>query len=322
MKCPQCGYDQKAKYGLTCSGCRYHFVFNPKESRTAGLTDGKFIGCINAASQNDTIYFTRNQLYGTYCRRMNHSAASKIVMGVATLVAAIAFAAVGVWPFAMLLFILGIVLLISSLPIFKKKTSPAQFKSLLDQWSAGGQAIERMLEQPSLHDPPPDWNEPDIYDYGVERLLIVERDILVDLFVKNGAHAEQRMLVISETGYPKYLLPVAHRVLQEQPDLPVFLLHDATPHGTEMQPRALASNLLPLKDHPVTDLGMFPDDFKKLRRTDHFDPDDTLRALPVDSMLFPFMTMGLAAAMTEGLALSEIMEQKQGSTTDGGMDFG
>ena len=33
-----------------------------------------------------------------------------------------------------------------------------------------------MLDEPSLHEPPPDWNEPDIYDYGVERCRIAGGD--------------------------------------------------------------------------------------------------------------------------------------------------
>ena len=41
--------------------------------------------------------------------------------------------------------------------------------------------LQKMLTTAQLGTPPPDWPEPDIYDYGVERILIVEHDILVDL---------------------------------------------------------------------------------------------------------------------------------------------
>ena len=194
------------------------------------------------------------------------------------------------------------------------------FDFVLGRWLGQGRKLDRLLEQPSLHEPPPEWNELDIYDYGVERLLIVEHDLLVDLFVKNGVHAEQRMLVISESGYPDYLMEVARRLLDEQPDLPVFLLHDATAHGTAMQERLLSSGMLPVESHPLVDLGMRPLDFRKLKRTKQFDRANSNRHLPVDALLLPFMTMGLGVAMTEQMAFSEIIEgQDEGGISD---DFG
>ncbi len=117
------------------------------------------------------------------------------------------------------------------------------------------------------------------------------------------------MLVLSESGYPNYLLPMARRLLTEQPDLPVFLLHDATTHGAAMEGRVLANGRLPLDGHPVTDIGMFSTDFQKLKRTKGFDPDNKHRALPVDAMMLPFMTMGLEVAMVEGMTFSSMIEQ-------------
>lgn len=322
MKCPKCGYDQKVKYGLKCGGCGYQFTFNPKESQTKGLTDGKFSGCIDAASQNGTSFFTRNQLYAVYSRRMSGSPAKQIGCGVAALAAAVGLAVTAVWPLAFVAAIVGVISLIVGIHAARQKVTPGQFDGLLKRWLADGKTIDRLVEQPGLHDPPPDWSEPDIYDYGVERILIVERDILVDLFVKNGVHAEQRMLVISESGYPNYLTPVARRLLSEQPDLPVFLLHDATARGATMKERVLAGGL-PLDGHTVTDLGMFPADFQKLKRTKKFDPDNENRALPVDAMMLPFMTMGVGAAMAENMTLGSMIEQqRQRSASNGGYDFG
>ncbi len=316
MKCPKCRYNQRARCGMKCDRCGYEFVFNPKDPATRGLTDGKFEACIRAASQNGTTYFTRNQLYAVFCRRMRGSPAGAAIGAVVALAAAAVFAAMELWPFGFMAGILGVGLLFSAMESAMRKYTPQQFDRLLDTWLSSGRTIDRLIEKPSLHDPPPEWSEPDIYDYGVERLLIVERDILVDLFVKNGVHAEQRMLVLSESGYPEYLLPVARRLLEEQPDLVVFLLHDATEHGVMMQERVLASGLLPLSQHPIVDLGLFPSDFRKLKRTNQFDPDNKKRALPVDAMMLPFMTLGLAAAMAEGTTLGTLIEQQQERVAD------
>lgn len=324
MKCPECGHNQKVKYGLKCGGCQYQFSFNPKVSKTSGLTDGKFVGCIRAASQNDTAYFTRNQLYAVYCRRLAGNPWSQIVISVVVFCLAGGLAVAQVWPFAFFASLFGLALLVGGITALLKKTPLRQFNSVLDQWLRDGKKIPRLIDEPTLHEPPPDWNEPDLYDYGVERLLIVEREILVDLFVKNGLHAEHRMLVISESGYPEYLMPLAARLLEEQPDLPVFLLHDATSHGAAMEHRVQAAGLLSLDGHAVTDLGMFPTDFRKLKRTRRFDPENERRDLPVDAMVLPFMTMGLGAAMTGGMAFGAIIDQQRRSSTSGsvGYDFG
>ena len=68
---------------------------------------------------------------------------------------------------------------------------------------------------------------------------------------------------------------------------------------------------------------MFPSDFKKLKRTKRFAPEDSLRELPVDAMMLPFLTMGLGTAMTQGLVFGELIDaQQQGATYGTGLDFG
>ena len=96
-------------------------------------------------------------------------------------------------------------------------------------------------------------------------MLIVDRELTVDLLVKNGFHAEQRALVIAESGYPEYLLPVAEKVLRENTDLPVFLLHDAGSVGEAMEGRLKSPGfVLPIAGHPLIDLGLSRADARKL----------------------------------------------------------
>lgn len=325
MKCPECSYDQKAKYGLKCDGCGYEFTFNPKDPETPGFTDGKFKACLRAASQNDTKYYTENQLYAVYCRREAPNTLPFMILATLLLIVGgclgfTPFPYFGLAPAAF-----GVIILLDTLRniIGNKRLNRDHFQTLLNKWRENGHKTDRMIMEPALHDPPPEWNETDIYDYGVERLLIVEHDILVDLLVKNEVHADQRMLVLSETGYPGYLLPLARRLLEERLDLPVFLLHDATDHGIEMEQRLTASRMLPLDGHPVTDLGMHPADFQKLKRTKHYASNDKTRALPVDAMLLPFLTAGLGTAMAQDISLGNLIQaSNKGSAYDGGFDFG
>ena len=320
MKCPNCSYNQKVKDGLICNECRYRFSFNPRESATRGMTDGRFLSWVRAASQNDTAYFTRNQLFGVYCRR-TYIRPRKYFWDaiVATVIGAIMGFFIPVFPPLVIAipFVIFKVFqhIYRGFRAFFDRPVRSDFDALLNKWESTGQKIERMIEEPALHEPPPEWKEPDIYDYGVERLMIVERDLLVDLYVRNGIHAEQRMLIVSESGYPSYLMPIAKRLLEEQPELPVFLLHDATDYGVKMEERVMATDFLPLEGHPITDLGMFPKDFKLLKRLSTYGGDAGPGRLPVDAMAMPFMAMAVGAAVATGYSFSEI---RDGGYSDSG----
>jgi hypothetical protein len=221
----------------------------------------------------------------------------------------------------LLLAICGLIAVISffSKP---KVVSPKEFSQLIQRWRKDGKKIEHLLEGPSLHAPPREWSEPDIYDYGVERILVVERDVIVDLFVRNNQHAEQRMLVIAESGYPKYLVPQVWRLLEESPDLPVFLLHDATPDGVRMAERVQRSSVLPVPWNNVVDLGLFPEDFRRLKRTARFHPQDKQRMLPVDAVPLAFLATGMTASFASSIPLGEQLQRDAQNQATAGSSFG
>jgi hypothetical protein len=271
------------------------------------MTDGRFLAAIRSASQNGVSYFTQNQLYAAYCRRQKKARAPSIIGVIVALVIAIVMwnENAGV---AVVLPMMFAALMIWSM-FWPPRVLPLKsFLGMIDSWLRAGKPIDMMIQQPTLHQPPPDWSESDIYDYGVERILIVQRDELVDLMVLNNVHAEQRMLVISETGYPQYLLPHAKRVLEERDDLPVFLLHDADARGTTMRSR-IASLNLPIKDENVIDLGMSADDFKQLKRTRSFDAKNHQRELPVDALATSFLMTGLGACFATQATMSALLNE-------------
>lgn len=308
MKCPNCSHNQKVKLGMRCDQCRYDFTFNPKEASSRGMTDGRFLATIRAAGQNDTAYFTRNQLYGTYCRRQKTSK----IPGIIT---AILFAVFGVFSMvnggligAAATFAISAIILLVTFLVPPAILPRDRFMRLVDMWLDKGKPIDKLIVGPSLRKPPPPADESDLYDYGVQRLLIVQRDELVDLFVLNNVHAEQAMLVLSASGYPDYLLGHARRVLEEQPDLPVHLLHDADVTGDEMRKR-LSKLDLPLEGREVVDLGFSADDFRRLKRARNIDRKNRKRALPVDVLALPFLSTGLAACFANEMTMSALLEE-------------
>lgn len=307
MKCPECAYHQQVSKGMKCAKCGYRFYLNPKEPKSYGMTDGRFLAAIRSAGQNGTAYFTKNQLYAAYCRQQKVSRTPTIIgIIIATVVAILLWVSIP-GPLALLPAFLAFILLF---PLFSSPhTVPLQsFLSLIERWLNVGKPIDNLIQGPALHQPPPEWNENDIYDYGVERILIVQHDELVDLMVLNNAHAEQSMLVISESGYPQYLLPHAKRLLQERADLPIYLLHDADSVGRSMHSRIGRLNL-PIDNHPVIDLGMSAEDFKRLKRTHTFDQKSRGRELPVDALATPFLLTGLGACFATQTTMSALLAE-------------
>ncbi len=320
MKCPKCGHNHPAKQGMKCSSCRYQFTFNPKSWSSPGITDGKFLSYIRGASANDTVYFTRNHLYSVYCRKQRPARGFWIV---AAVIAAVMSAAWlldedpayvrGVLALLFCGFMIWRAFVVRAKCVKKKK-----FFKWIDQWQAKGHLIEKLIEAPTLHQPPPHWKESDIYDYGVEKIVIVERDILVDWMVLNNAHAQQKALVISESGYPSYLMPIAEKLLRENPTLPIHLLHDATQNGLQMEARIRQMNL-PIAGHPITDLGMKPDDFKRIRRIRNVHDSDG-GELEIDLLGFGMLAGGMVLCTELGLEISGLLDGSDGADDVG--DFG
>lgn len=312
MKCPKCATSQTRRDGMTCKSCQYQYVFDPKAD---GVTDGKFMALIEGASAKNTYYFTMNQLYARYCRGREQriaavmetllSAGGKI--GRLVVLLGIGVAVVGGISEQPLLFVVGVIAVLGGVvawfagrsqrevtPEGRAAASRAKLVGWVSTWKKAGRSIDKLLETPSLDKEPGPYREGDIYDYGVERVLVVQHDLLVDLFVKNNYHADQRALVISEHGYPSYLMSHAKRLLGERPDLPVVLLHDATPAGVGMKQRLEAGHVLPLGGRRVIDAGLFPNDVPKLKALGPTVPEASGNAVPVDLIAFGALAGGLA----------------------------
>lgn len=313
MKCPQCGRNHKKREGMQCN-CGYQFLFSPQSDR---MTDGRFLALLRQTSRNETYYFTENQLYATYCRRTAGPPWWAAALGV---IGCGAFAAVSAFWFEIAApAIFGIIGMVISLivllyAIFKTPPDPATLNEFVRRWTKSRGPIEKLISQPQLDLPPPEYPESDLFDYGVERVLIVQRDLLVDLLVRNGFHAEQRALILSATGYPRSLLPHAETLLSESPDLPVFLLHDA---DTREMPLAEPVRRL-IQGHPVCDLGLFPEDVKRIRGLRPTGPERLGYQVPVDYLPPHAMVGMLAPALLAGQPLADMLASQAAESGDTG----
>ena len=291
MKCPECGYNQKFSNGMICGKCRRKFSLNPKTQ----ISDGKFVATIRRASYDSTVVFTENQLYAAYAKGVLNPWAFFAFGGVFLLVLALFVGATNDVQTGLLVSVPSLICFAMVFIYEGRTVSPFEFSKWTKQWLEDGRSIEGLLRSPSLDQPPPDWNEDDIFDYGVEQILIVERDLLVDLFVLNNRHAETRTLVIAESGYPNYLTEHVNRLVAQRSDLPIYLLHDATEHGTKMKTRLRASSWLNEANNPMLDLGLNVTDVYRIKRTSNFRRHYPNAGIPADTLLLTPLVGGLTA---------------------------
>lgn len=348
MKCPECANTQKLKEGMKCTKCGYHHIFSKKSH---DITDIQFMAVLRGASAGETRYYTFNQLYARYCRgRVSMIAAIMrtvvlglgrvgqwVLIGGVVVLAGGALAASGLWAFlGAMACVIGILMYfagresVEEIPGHRAAASETKLQWLLDQWHAAGRATPKLITRPALQEPPTGYREADLFDYGVERIIIVGRDILVDYLVRNNVHAEQKALVIAESGYPRYLLPYVERILRQRPDLPVVLLHDSTADGVAMAERIKGSDSFPLANHRVIDAGLFPRQVQQLKSLESLVPEATNYALPVDTLPFAAMVAGIVGATTPPMYGAALIDQKPADSLTtgtsggdaGGVDFG
>ncbi len=318
MKCPECEVNHRYKLGMKCS-CGYQFVFNPKSDQ---LTDGKFIALINRVSQQGTRYFTQPQLYAAYVR---DKGTKTVLWGCAAIIPILVLIGMS-WnesvPFLCCvgIFVVGVLLgnLFSGNP-----KSPARFDEFVERWKSSpmGDTFEKMLEESSLTETPPEWNEADLHDYGVERLLIVEHDLLVDLLVKNNVHTTERALIMSLDGYPHYLQDRARQVVAERPDLPIYLLHDYRKNESNaFANRVTNASWIDLRDRHLIDLGLNEADIANMKAF-KYRTFKNANHIPVDWLSSAALATGLAGCLArndENLATA-LNEQPATTTMSDGV---
>lgn len=321
MRCPACGHNNKGKFvteGSNCAAprCDYRFVFTIEDDPR--MTDGLFLFVARKASGNGTRWFTLDEMWAVYTRILYTKTPSRsLLMSLAGVLVALAIllplarleSTTWFSWFAMAASAVGVLWYLTGLPRSRfEAPSRAALAEYVHRWTAADRSIEKLITHPGLHDAPPEWPEGDIYDYGAQQILIVERDILVDWLVLNGWHTQNSTLVIAESGYPGYITERASKLIAEREDLPIFLLHDSSRHGARMSTRIEDSGTpLCIRERNVVDLGLTAQDADRLdRRGIHGVAQDQFR-LTVDALGFRALAPGLTTATVGGLAISELI---------------
>ncbi|MCI5126443.1 MAG: hypothetical protein D3925_18680 [Candidatus Electrothrix sp. AR5] len=264
------------------------------------MTDNKFMLILRKASADGRYYFTFPQLYYFCCivkGKINLSSiiAKYIMLG---------FIVVIFFPVSwqVVFFLIALTAFMHGITHYNRTPpSEEEFRKMMLKWSDTKGFPEKMLVTPSLHHPPPQFPEGDLYDYGVERVIIVERRLLVDLLVKNGFHTDQRALIFSADGYPSYIAERAKILLKASSDLPIYLLHDATEKGGAMKRK------INYPKHKVIDLGIFPEQIKKLPVLKPLRLKHQEHQAPLDVLPYAALSAIGGAAIATGVPFDEVL---------------
>jgi hypothetical protein len=285
-------------------------VFDPQ---TDGMADAEWLELLSRASGDGRHFFSENQLYLAYARnrvRVTRYVARRGGIGLAMIVCGLA-----TWIYALkvdwgITLVLGIACTLSGVAMVgtgvvtrREPASRERVQHWLSKWLAVN-AAERLITEPELAG-----RAQEYAITGAQCIIVVERDLLVDLLLKNGAHTALNSLIVAESGYPTPLLEAARAELASRPQLKAVALHDATPEGVAMTNRLKKSRLLPLADRDVVDAGLFPADVTWLAELAPAIPTGYTQSVPVDSLSYDALLIGLRGVVNGALSVHAAIEE-------------
>lgn len=247
MICLKCGANNlyRERSGRKCSKCGHVFVFEPKLDN---LTDKFFLKALELVSAKESLSYHPQHLYYELARLRNKKPTvvkSKLgnTLGTLFLFCLVlpfwSMFLVSLLSFTMIFWILEAVYLLTAGIVCVrvwKNTDPAviglsydKFKPLLDKWRKVNGLPKGLLDKKlSL---PVHVSETDLLDYSVDRAIICDKPELVDFLLANNFHIEQKCAVLSYGGHPKERFEDIRQMLKRNPNVCVFVLHNASLNG-------------------------------------------------------------------------------------------
>ncbi len=254
MRCPDCKHQQKYKDGTRCAKCGYAFTLRKK---TDGLSDYALRQIILSLTGNEQHCFTRTQLLLEICRywRKQNTALTVVAVVVAMIIGGVIWG-IAEWRLwiglALMGLLIGVALLLRrqharSLPLKKAGDLLKKYRDAhpIPGLADGRAFIERSAEVA----------DQDFY-YAPERILVVERDDLADLLIRNRFHLSAKTVVVSRTGYPAPIFAACQGFLARHPATPVQVLHDASLSGFALSAQLAADPQWQFARNRLTDLGL------------------------------------------------------------------
>jgi hypothetical protein len=309
MKCIDCGKDSNKKDRLAgggrCPGCGHPFVTDPQED---GFTDMAIKSAVDAVSSNGTLYFSKDhlsyQLQRKLTKKINAYRIGFWVSIVALVVFIILFAIIGHGIFIILSIISTVSLIVTSVSKFKLNTSISSLPILVDKWLSVNPNDKLLTPQKAQTDLT-SASSANLDDISFDKVLICERDDMVDFFLSNLFHFHYSCPVLGGNGYPKGIFEDMLSRLKQNPNLKVFILHDYSPAGAVFARRVKTdAKWFGDKPYDIVDLGLNAGQNKLFKNMTHkfIDRNEKTKETAEVALFAPAVLIGLCgAAIVEGV---------------------
>ncbi|RDH42548.1 hypothetical protein B9G39_03295 [Zooshikella ganghwensis] len=260
MICPSCECFLKG-YNTQCS-CGYKFIFHAK---TEPFNDNKMKKLELKASALNTRYFTKNMLYSVFLKATSRSFYAPLIIAIiiCSLISIILVGTLSLIGFiiALIIFVIVIKLVFNA----SKPMSIEDFSSYYKRWVDAGRNNNYLINKPKLKNPPAKCQENDIFNYGAERIIVVDDPLFVDCLILNDEHMRSKSLIVSKDGYPLYLKNQFKILLEQADNIPVLLLH-ATKLNKVKMVLAIEKNFnVKLNPKQVYDIGYYEEQIKQAK---------------------------------------------------------
>jgi hypothetical protein len=267
MKCLKCQLVMRyrERTGRRCPHCRQPFVFEPREGDP--FSDTRFKASLQKLSDHGTLTWHPQQLrylLAKYAGRQQRKKQQGVLA--ASIFGAIVAGIFGfnllsgsVW--LVLASLGGLGLLLFWRRQFRQspriQLSLQQTENWLQRWESvhgpvGGKMPPLQLKAPA--GPTHALSE----SYNVSQALICDRPETVAFLLANDFHIEQRCAILSVGGYPPEDFEGLRQMLKRNPQLNVFVLHDASYNGCRLYQELTSDPAWFKGSKRVFDLGLFP----------------------------------------------------------------
>lgn len=272
MKCIYCNNDSKysERQDRKCHSCHKPFAFEPKSGDP--VTDSAFKAAIDRVSGEGKIRFGADHLYYELCRviaRHNRMSLAWLVLIIPAGIAGLLLLLTAVFDrkpgliFPSLIFLGPAALLLSRLILRRWTVAPyaslarGEFEKLWARWiKAHGNPKSLIIRREAKKAQQP--IEADIADYSFDRAVICDTEGTVDLLLANNFHFENNCAILSIDGYPPEPFHTVRAMLQRNPKLQVFVLHDATVKGCSVVAEVTQGKAWFQPGVRITDVGLRP----------------------------------------------------------------
>ncbi|MEG3844292.1 hypothetical protein, partial [Microcoleus sp. herbarium14] len=137
-------------------------------------------------------------------------------------------------------------------------TNELQINQWLQRWQRAMGRIEKLLPTPRQNALPVTIDR-EISAYSCDRAIVCDSDEIAQFLIANNVDVENNCAILSITGYPQSIFDTTMKMLRQNADLKVYVLHNASPAGVGLV-HQLRTNLDWFAEQDVTifDLGFSP----------------------------------------------------------------